>query len=53
MRLGRAYLLKLNGKEETQKRRFIWRNPLMHTNKVLRLRADAGFFPQLTGGGFH
>ena len=28
-----------------QKRRFIRRNPLMHTNKVLRLRANAGFFP--------
>ena len=42
-----------NDASASDKRRFIWRNPLMHTNKVLRLRADAGFFPQFTGGGFH
>ena len=51
MGFGVAHIGKFNRKQETQKRRIVRRNPLMHANEVLRLRLDAGLFPQFTRGG--
>lgn len=51
--LGGARIVKLNGKEETQKWRAIRGYPLMQAEKVLRRRANAGLFPKLAFCGLN